>query len=140
SELPRHESGTGPVFAIQPSYCFRKTGPSAGMLRTAAVLALSWPRVPHPPQISARQPIAPKRKIDVFIRTSWTLHKMWTNRQWRSKLWSRVQPAFGFRKIVKLSATRTRAEARDYTSECQLDAELHVACGSGAGDASEIRC
>src|SRR5215468_12237133 len=80
SELPRHESGTGPVFAIQPSYCFRKTGPSAGMPRTAAVLALSWPRVPHPPQISARQTIAPKRKRDVLIRTSWTVHKMVVSR------------------------------------------------------------
>src|SRR5215471_9666083 len=35
----------------------------------------------------------------------------------------------------------TSPPAREYnTSECQLDAELHVACGSGAGDASEIRC
>src|SRR5215472_3492016 len=74
SPLPRHESGTGPVFAIQSSYCWRKTGPSEGMPRTAAALALSWPRGPQPPQISPMQPIAPKWTTDDLIRISSECH------------------------------------------------------------------
>src|SRR5262249_58327497 len=37
------------------------------MPRTAGVLALSWPGGPKPPQISAMQPIAPKRRTDDLI-------------------------------------------------------------------------
>src|SRR5262249_61611661 len=40
------------------------------MPRTAGVLALSWPGGPQPPQISAMQPIAPKRRTDDLIGIS----------------------------------------------------------------------